>query len=51
MGEGDVIRSPPVPSRELECLKEIPQEHGDIVGWNFAYCIFVVLIKSMQVSE
>lgn len=45
------MRSPPVPSRELECLKEVPQDPRDIPGWKLAYCIITSTSRGMDVSE
>lgn len=40
LGEGDVIRSPPVPPGVLECLKEISREPEDMSGQLLAYWVF-----------
>lgn len=44
------MRSPPVPSREPKCLKEVPQEPEDIAGWELGHFIFYVPAEGIDVS-
>lgn len=44
------MRSPPVPSREPKCLKEVPQDPGDIAGVKLVQCINLMLMEAMDVS-
>ena len=51
MGEGDVIRSPPVPSGRLECLKEIQGECENISRLRSEICVVLLLVEGIHVSE
>lgn len=48
LGEGDVIRSPPVPPGVLECLKEISQELEDMPGQLLEYWFVLNLVKALR---
>lgn len=44
LGKRDAIRSPPAPSGELECLKEVPRDLGDNLVQFLAYWVALIIV-------